>query len=74
MAAKKTVKTRAWTTPDQRRELERLRKLSKDAQADVRRLLKRDRNGTLTRKQLQSGLKEVEGDLGGILGFHYFKI
>jgi signal transduction histidine kinase len=51
-----------------------LRRLSREAQADVKRLLKRTRKGTLTGKQLQAGLTEVASDLGAVLGFHYFRI
>lgn len=73
MAARKAGKRRVWT-PDERRAMRGLRRLSREAQADVKRLLKRTRKGTLTGKQLQAGLTEVASDLGAVLGFHYFRI
>jgi plasmid stabilization system protein ParE len=59
-----------------RRELtpQRARALSREARADVARLLKGTRKGTLTRKQLQTGLAEVVADLNMVIGFHYFKV
>jgi hypothetical protein len=56
MASRRTVKKRE---PHQGRDLERLRKLQRRAQAEVARLLKRTQTGTITRMQLQTGLKEV---------------
>jgi hypothetical protein len=70
MASKRTVKRKG---SDHGRELERLRKLSRRAQAEVARLLKRDLTGTITQVQLQTGLKEV-GDLLKEMALHYRKL
>lgn len=70
MASKKTVKrTRAGQGP----KLERLRMLSRRAQAEVARLIKRDRTGTITRVQLQAGLKEV-GEQLKRMNLHFFRL
>jgi hypothetical protein len=57
MASKKTVKR---SGSKQGLELERVRKISRRARAEVARLLKRNQSGTITRVQLQTGLKEVK--------------
>jgi hypothetical protein len=46
-----------------------LKVLAKIAKAEVTRLLKRNRAGTITRRELQTGLKEVKGDVTRILAF-----
>jgi hypothetical protein len=56
MASRRTVKKRE---PRQGRDLERLWKLQRRAEREVARLLKRTQTGTITRVQLQTGLKEV---------------
>jgi hypothetical protein len=63
MASRRTVKKRE---PHQGRDLERLRKLLRRAEAEVARLLKRAQSGTITRVQLQTGLKEVRAWLANL--------
>ena len=46
-----------------------LKKLLKAAQAEVNRLLEHDENGTLTRRHLEAGLREVRGKLREIEPF-----
>jgi hypothetical protein len=60
MASKKPVKRRG---SSQGQELERLRKISRRAQAEVASLLKRNQSGTINQVQLQTGLKEVKEQL-----------
>jgi hypothetical protein len=60
MASKKTVKRSGFK---QGQELERVRKISRRARTEVARLLKRNQSGTITRVQLQTGLKEVKEQL-----------
>jgi hypothetical protein len=60
MASKKPVKRRG---SNKGQELERVRKISRRARAEVARLLKRNQSGTITRVQLQTGLKEVKEQL-----------
>jgi hypothetical protein len=50
MASRRTVKKRKPQGPD----------LARRAKAEVARLLKRTKAGTITRVQLQTGLKDVE--------------
>ena len=57
MASKRVVKRRG---SNQGGELQRVRKISRRARAEVAKLLKRNKSGTITRVQLQTGLKEVE--------------
>lgn len=73
MAAKRAGRRRD-LTPGERRALARAKRAAREARADVRRLLKRTKAGTLDRKQLQTGLAEVETDLYLVMGFHYFKL
>jgi len=56
MASRRPVKKRE---PHQGRDLKRLRKLQRRAEAEVERLLKRTKAGNITRAQLQTGLEEV---------------
>ena len=56
MASRRTVRRRE---PHQGRDLKRLRKLHRRAEAEVERLLKRTKAGNITRAQLQTGLEEV---------------
>jgi hypothetical protein len=60
MASKKPVKR---SGSKQGQELERLRKISRRARAEVAMLLKRNQSGTINRVQLQTGLKEVKEQL-----------
>ncbi len=60
MASKKAVK-RIGSKEGQ--ELERLRKISRRARAEVATLLKRNQSGTINRVQLQAGLREVKEQL-----------
>jgi hypothetical protein len=73
MATKRT-RRRGELTPEERRAFRRVKKISREARADVKRLLKSARAGTLSGRQLQSGLAEVVTDLTVVIGFHYFKI
>jgi signal transduction histidine kinase len=73
MAARRTG-IRRELTPEERRALRRVQRLSREARGDLRRLLKGTRAGTLTRRQLQTGLAEVMTDLSQVIGFHYFKL
>jgi hypothetical protein len=70
MTSKRTVKR---TRSGQGGELERLRKLSRRAQAEVARLIERDRTGTITRVQLQTGLKEV-GEQLKLMNLHFLRL
>lgn len=56
MASRRIDKKRE---PRQGPDLKRLRKFQRRADAEVARLLKRTKAGTITRVQLQTGLKEV---------------
>jgi hypothetical protein len=67
MASRRTSKKRE---PRQGRDLKRLRKLQRRAEAEVARLLKGTKRGTITRVQLQTGLKEV-GDWLANLHFYW---
>jgi hypothetical protein len=71
MAAKKRVRTGG---PQDPAELKRLRKLARRAHDEVMKLLKRTKDGNITQAELKTGLKDLEVDLDGIVGFHYFKI
>ena len=70
MASKKTAKRRG---SSQGQELERLRKISRRARAEVAKLLKRNQSGTITRLQLQTGLKEVKDQLRQI-DLHFYML
>jgi hypothetical protein len=70
MASKKTLKK---SGSDHARELARLHKVSRRAKAEVAGLLKRSQKGTITRVQLQTGLKEVEKRLT-LMDLHFFKL
>ena len=65
MASKRTVPS---NRSDKRREAETVLMLSKRAKAEVAKLLRRDQAGTITRKQLKTGLEEVEERLKRMLG------
>jgi len=67
MASRRTVTRKE---PQQGRDLERLRKLQRRAEAEVERLLKRTEAGNITRAQLQTGLEEVR-DLLTNLHFYW---
>ncbi len=60
MASRRPVKKRE---PHQGRDLKRLRKFQRRAEAEVERLLKRTKAGNITRAQLQTGLEEVRDQL-----------
>jgi hypothetical protein len=70
MAFRRTVRR---SEPHQGRELERLWKLQRRAQAEVARLLKRNQTGTITRVQLQTGLKEVRDWLKQ-MNLHFYRL
>jgi hypothetical protein len=63
MASKRINKKRE---PRQGPDLKRLRKFQRRADAEVARLLKRTKAGTITRVQLQTGLEEVEDCLDNL--------
>jgi predicted ribonuclease toxin of YeeF-YezG toxin-antitoxin module len=44
-----------------------LKKLLKNAQAEIEKLLKGDQAGTLTRRNLRAGLEEIKADLVAIV-------
>lgn len=73
MEAKRTAQRRRGSDKGRESELKFLRKLNRRAQAEVKRLLKRNQTGTITRLQLQAGLKELGENLE-LLGFHYFRL
>jgi hypothetical protein len=50
-----------------KRRARKVLKLSRRAKAEVKTLLKRNRAGSLTKGQLKTGLKEVEGGLDRML-------
>jgi hypothetical protein len=70
MASKRTVNRRE---SDQSAELKRLRKLSRRARAEVVSLLKRNRAGTISSVELNTGLKEVKRQLKQ-MSVHFYKI
>jgi hypothetical protein len=53
--------------------LKRLRKLSRRARAEVASLLQRNRAGTITSVELNTGLKEVKRQLKQ-MSVHFYKI
>jgi hypothetical protein len=57
MASKKGRKSKGL---DKRRDAKSVLKLSRRAQAEVAKLLKRNQSGTITRAELETGLEEVE--------------
>jgi hypothetical protein len=57
MASKKGRKSKGL---DERRDAKSVLKLSRRAQAEVAKLLKRNQSGTITRAELETGLEEVE--------------
>ena len=63
MASRRTVKKRE---AHRGRDLEHLWKLQQRAEAEVARLLKGTKTGTITRKQLQTGLREVRDWLANL--------
>jgi hypothetical protein len=65
MASKRTVRS---NKSDKRREAETVLMLSRRAKAEVVQLLRRDQAGTITRKQLQTGLEEVDERLRRMVG------
>lgn len=65
MRSKRTVRS---YRSDKRREAKTVLVLSHRAKAEVAKLLRRDQAGTITRKQLKTGLKEVEERLKRMLG------
>ena len=61
MASKKSTTKRG---PDDRGTTKsELKQLSREAKAEVTRLLQRSRAGTITRTELDTGLREVRGQL-----------
>jgi hypothetical protein len=66
MAAKKGRKSKG---QDQGQDVKSVLKLSRRAQAEVAKLLKRDQSGTITRRELDTGLEEVEGRLKEMILF-----
>ena len=69
MASKRSTTKRG---PDGRTKSE-LKRLSREAKAEVTRLLQRSRAGTITRAELNTGLREVRGDLARMWVF-IFKV
>jgi hypothetical protein len=66
MASKRTVTS---TGSDKRRDAKAVLKLSRRADAEVAKLLKRNKAGTITRVELNTGLKEVEHRLYRMMVF-----
>ena len=66
MASKRTVTS---TGSDKRRDAKAVLKLSRRADAEVAKLLKRNEAGTITRVELNTGLKEVEHRLNRMMVF-----
>jgi hypothetical protein len=66
MASKRTVTS---TGSDKRRDAKAVLKLSRRADAEVAKLLKRNEAGTITRVELNTGLKEVEHRLYRMMVF-----
>jgi len=65
MRSKRTVQS---NRSDKRREAETVLMLSHRAKAEVAKLLKGDQAGTITRKQLKTGLKEIDERLRRMVG------
>jgi len=70
MASKRTVTRRG---SGQRGELKTVRQLTRSAKAELARLLRRNRAGTITRLDLDTGLEELEEVLKKIL-MHEFRL
>jgi hypothetical protein len=68
MAAKKTTTRKG---AGKNRTLDDVRKIAKKARDEVARLLADEQAGTITRKQLTTGLEEVERNLERIMIFHF---
>jgi hypothetical protein len=66
MAAKKGRESKG---RDQRQDVKAVLRLSRHAQAEVAKLLKRDQSGTITRIDLETGLEEVEERLKAMILF-----
>lgn len=71
MASKRNTTKRA--PADRGTTKSELKRLSREARAEVTRLLQRSRAGTITRADLNAGLREVGGDLKRIWVF-IFKV
>jgi hypothetical protein len=72
MATKKSAKKspgRKAASPDRR--LNDVRKLTKKARDELTRLLAKEQAGTITRRQLRTGLEEVEYNLAQAWVFHF---
>jgi hypothetical protein len=70
MASKRTVTRRG---SGQRGELKTVRKLTGSAKAELAKLLRRNRAGTISRLDLDTGLEELEALLKKIL-MHEFRL
>jgi hypothetical protein len=66
MAAKKGKKSKG---VDQRRNAKSVLKLSRRAQAEVAKLLKRNQSGTITQMEMETRLEEVGGKLKEMILF-----
>jgi hypothetical protein len=60
MASRRTTPRKASGKGRKAKTRAELRRLLKKAQAEVEKLVKRDRAGTLTRANLEAGLEEIE--------------
>ena len=69
MASKKSTKKRGHD--DRGTTKSELKQLSREAKAEVTRLLQRSRAGTITRAELDTGLREVQGQLKQMWVFIY---
>jgi hypothetical protein len=65
MASKKTV---VRSGSDKRRDAKSVLALSRKAKGEVAKLLKRNKDGTITRAELETELEEVEDQLEKMLG------
>jgi hypothetical protein len=70
MASKRTVTRRG---SGHRGELKTVRKLTRSAKAELAKLLRRNRDGTISRLDLDTGLEELEALLKKIL-MHEFRL
>jgi hypothetical protein len=67
MTSKKTATRRRPNDREQARAAFIL--FSRKARTDVARLLRQNRAGTITQRELQTGLREIKGDLKRMLAF-----
>jgi hypothetical protein len=66
MASKRGRKKKS---PDRQKKAKEVLALSAKARAEIAKLLQDDKDGTITRQELETGLEEIDSRLKRILGF-----